>query len=699
MLQTPINVTPSNNQTMDASDYHLHTKFTFQGDLLTFVQKEFVDMEFTGDPSAGTNNYVAYTNYPTDGHLSEIHNGESVSSTDTGWARYFFHDGRNYKFRMRLFQHYPYEMPTTYRQKPLADMYYARGKIYETPEGVTLASNQAVIAPNLTNIKPPYEYQWTTDGVTHVLLLGAIYMDIEHERKMIYDYDPETGVVTFKAPIFKYEALPDDYTALELDIDNGKYSNDSVSSKYREVEKPYKLFTNYIETGWYDFRWRTPQTTSTSIVTSCYNGSIPDHDAPDPKTVDAVEAGMYCTGSYSQAVGVGLKWYQYELYALDIPKYDTTVVYHTGDLVVYDAKIYKCRSQQTGTWTPGGWILQSLSDFETPSTLLEKTDRIYSYDLDASFPMHPYEQGYGVKLITASQDDFITSTDYVEGKWTPETTTTPSNLKINGISYEMDDDTIDITVSSPVIRLTWTDTDEYNFTVYRREVYADGSVNPRPTFLSKVVTQSTTLERNYTVVDYAVGNHQTYRYEIIVKDAKKNNPTSETPYLYYGEPIGIHYIYNVSTNWDGWSIIGLTPQKDDYNRHIMKVGDRWDFISDIDSGDITQNINSALHVGTAAYAKTTRDYTIYESGSFTANLLKLECPSGEIVDDIERVKAWTRFIAQNNPFLLKSEKGDVWVVDIVNNPSRKYDESVNPIFTHISYEWAESIDVEKCVFH
>ena len=55
------------------------------------------------------------------------------------------------------------------------------------------------------------------------------------------------------------------------------------------------------------------------------------------------------------------------------------------------------------------------------------------------------------------------------------------------------------------------------------------------------------------------------------------------------------------------------------------------------------------------------------------------------------------FISGDNPFILKSDKGDVWMINIVNSPSRSYDETIEPILTKIRYEWAEVQDVEKCI--
>ena len=134
MLQTPINVDPSNGQVKTVGTT-VTLGFTFQGDLLTFVQGEVVDMEYYGNPSAGTNQWVVWYNMPTGGHLSTIHNGQRVTYTDSnGWMATWMKEGHNYKHRIRQFQHYPEGMTTTsggstisIAGTPMPDMYYARG--------------------------------------------------------------------------------------------------------------------------------------------------------------------------------------------------------------------------------------------------------------------------------------------------------------------------------------------------------------------------------------------------------------------------------------------------------------------------------------------------------------------------------------------------------------------------------------------
>lgn len=742
MLQTPINVTPSNGQVISPTS--LTQSFTFQGDLLTFEQSEYVDMEFYGNPSSGTNQYVAWGNFPEGGHLSVIHNGQRVGSIDNGWWRNFAVAGHNYKKRLRLFQHYPEGMrsgSTNIAGRPMPDMYYARGKVYQknygaynnksayergdvcTNSGYTYACNtiiekyedeeyntdgssfnashwtrvynyQTVIEPDLENIKAPFYYEWdtTSEGTTthHKILLGAIYMEILYERHMISAYDKTTGIVSFQKVTFNPNTQG--YTAQEVT----NIQDDSLGSGSKfaiTAHNPYKMFVNYLETGWYDFKCRTKPTVTTTVELSV------DKSTATNKEKEALAVGIDCEGTYSQSEAVGLKWYQYKMYTLDVDAYSTTTNYRVGNKAVYNGKLYSCTANTSGTFTPSRWSEVNTSAYDDyGGELVDETERIYSYDLQTGFPVHPFTFGHYIELTVATQDDDTQTAYYAVGRAEEDPEHgyddiefTPVN--INGKTYTANDHSNNVTITDSTVTLTWEVNAIYSFAVFRREIYSDGSIAQYAHYIGNAKQNYIhTGMYGFKFTDYSVGNNRTYQYEIVVKDDRSGSTT-------YGAPCCAVYVYNVHTKWDGWRIIGLTPKEDKVNRHYMQVGDEWKFISDIDSGDITRNITSALHVGTSAYAKTTRNNTKYESGSFTANLLTVNCPDNQVVDDIERVDAWMKFICDDNPFLLKSDKGDVWVVSIVNSPSRQYDETFDPIFTKVRYEWAESKNKDRCVFY
>ena len=689
MLQTPINVTPSLGGIMEDTEFHNDhaISFTFQGDLLTFVQGSVVDMD--------DDSQRCYYNMPTGGHMGGVHNGHTVRFTDeNGWM---YHNpltnGHNYKHFVRLFQHYPINTDPNLDGLPLADMYYGRGKIYETPEGVTLSTNQAVIAPNLTifdDIPTPYEYSWTENGTTHKIMLGAIFMDIRHERKMVYSYDKTTGVVTFKKAVYEAMVYDNEHSIRELT----RYDDDNsvgVNSKYRVVGEPYKLYTNFLETGWYDFKYREKPQINTNIRPVATIDDIPADKRSEYKNI--LNSGVVCDTTYSQSVGVGLKWYQFKLYAVkDVEHYDTSKTYHEGDLCTQTNDLYKCKSVTTGSWNSEKW---EQANYDEVADVIEESDKIYSYDLYTGFPTHPFEFGYATKLTVATQDDDIQTGRYAIGKYEPDGSDIISMMKVNTENIAINDETASYTSYDSTIHLNWVGCADYIYAIFRREILRDGSVNPKPTYLGTIAHggSATGIEISMDFTDYSVANHQKYRYEIVVKEGRSDP-------LNYGRPTQIAYVWNVCTEWDGWRITSLSYVKDSLiNRHEMRIGDEWKFISAINSGDIARNINPTLHVGTSGYSVATRDNNRYESGSFSANLLQLECPNSTIIDDMQLVKEWMRFISGKNPFLLRSEKGDTWVIDITNNPTRSYEETLNPIFTTVAYEWAECRDYDKCIFY
>lgn len=198
---------------------------------------------------------------------------------------------------------------------------------------------------------------------------------------------------------------------------------------------------------------------------------------------------------------------------------------------------------------------------------------------------------------------------------------------------------------------------------------------------------------NNHITDYTIGNNQTYCYQIeLAATAGSSDVTSSMlSSCSYSDPI--------TTNWNGWSISGLInigkETDDGYTNY--RVTDTWNFITGINEGSITTNTNRQSHAGAYKYAQFTNDNNFYESGTFTANLLEIDCPNGSIIyDDIKKVQAWNDFIYNHSAFLLKSAKGDVWIVSIVNNPSRQYENYIN-LPTLITYEWVQIANTNKVI--
>ena len=67
----------------------------------------------------------------------------------------------------------------------------------------------------------------------------------------------------------------------------------------------------------------------------------------------------------------------------------------------------------------------------------------------------------------------------------------------------------------------------------------------------------------------------------------------------------------------------------------------------------------------------------------------MNCETKEYTDDITLVREWRKFIAQPIMFMLKSQKGDVWFVNITDTPTTEYQEDHYKIPTSFSFNWVE----------
>ena len=82
------------------------------------------------------------------------------------------------------------------------------------------------------------------------------------------------------------------------------------------------------------------------------------------------------------------------------------------------------------------------------------------------------------------------------------------------------------------------------------------------------------------------------------------------------------------------------------------------------------------------------------SSTFTGSLVQADCLSEtKWRDDIGLVNAWRDFITRDTIYLLRSQKGDVWVVNVVDNPTTTYEEGTPQISTSVSFNWAECANI------
>ena len=150
------------------------------------------------------------------------------------------------------------------------------------------------------------------------------------------------------------------------------------------------------------------------------------------------------------------------------------------------------------------------------------------------------------------------------------------------------------------------------------------------------------------------------------------------------------------TQMRGCSITELLPFDEPYQWGTRKryyIGDQWKFVGDIQDTTITQNMDKYAHVGYGTYPQITSTKTCYLSGTISAMNGYVDCTTKKYTDTVDLVRAWRQFVSRQAIYMLKTQKGDVLVVGVVDNPTTTYSESIKEIPTTFSFSWVELCDI------
>lgn len=239
------------------------------------------------------------------------------------------------------------------------------------------------------------------------------------------------------------------------------------------------------------------------------------------------------------------------------------------------------------------------------------------------------------------------------------------------------------------VLVKWTEPEEHmdlSYRVYR--INAEGLYNPdeRQDKLNQAYRNNPTktliadIPRNNGFNDYTLGLHQRVQYIVVPYQTALDGTEVYTAVV---SPVA-------EIDFFGYTIMSIKDSgKDADGKPAYFKGDIWKFMADIQDTENVQNFNNVLHVGYGRYATSTSTDNNYMSGTLTASLGNMSCTRKKFEDDIEVVKAWRRFIAQDCMFVLRSQKGDVWLVKIIDNANTSYNESVSKIPVDFTFSWAE----------
>lgn len=641
--------------------------YTFHGDELRWGLVEYFNNT--------TEERIGSSYYPRGGELSTTyHNGETVRINELVFNR-LAENGKNYKYRYTLFQTDPMQ-----DDAGEYNIYFCRGKIRALPSGATQVATEVYINTEIENLKDAYRY---TPSGQATRLVGGAYMEIGEERRLIETYNFNTGKVTLN----------------------------SAFTTYPTEGTTYKIFTNYLLTPYYFVKCRELPTSTLTVTERNH--------------------GLYCKLTYNQANNVGLKCYKIKLYkknsdggnyidgtievrdpdnsaiyeiALDSPlPAETDIIgrnihiervvgstpsgehvennYYNFEITSYDAVNNTITISADPSAFAGASAGARFTIVDDSMTYIDESEWLYTYDLDYTFYTDYKGNSYQFEYTVVTQDD-VEVTAYKDVSYSVSSYTARfTNLEWQAITHNQ------------TVRFTWTNVQSsrtlQHLMIYRKETSSEQ--NP-------VLLRSDPLSdySGNVFVDWTVANNHTYEYIFVLFDSSNNPLQSIT-------------VSGVTTKWEGWTLLSLAEPlnltkerlKDNCNKVLYKPNGVWSFIAGMTGEDITTHIGVAPHTMTGIKPKTTRNDEFYESGSFGAYVDTLKCENGSVDDNtsfsdtIQWVKAWVRFVSRKCDFILKSDKGDAWLINISDNPTRNYDSSTFELLTTINYSWIECEDMNE----
>ena len=301
--------------------------------------------------------------------------------------------------------------------------------------------------------------------------------------------------------------------------------------------------------------------------------------------------------------------------------------------------------------------------------LIASTDKIYSQKINYIFTnVIQTERSTDIKPVYQLVCEVVTQNGMTAtGEYIMEMPVTNAKLNISNLSTKIDKEKNTFKMSF-YYDITNKNADEKLMHDHIRIIRENADTGEN----LYISTSSHSNRIKVNVIDYAFPTHGNYVYKItgLLGNGAICDGTVKVP---------------VSPNLTGYTITNISQGGD--GKYI--AGDIWRFSADIKNTTVTQNIDRYLHIGYGQYPVTSSTDVDYLSGTLTGMLGYLNCETKEYTDDITLVKEWRKFITQSTMFMLKSQKGDVWFVNIVDNPTTEYQEDHHKFPTSFSFNWAE----------
>lgn len=648
MLQYPTNVYPDNatfDRTSDGETNRL--SFTFNGDILSGVLYKVYN--YNTGALVKTGGYMPQNRKPIcyNGELFDSYNLPN-NPNHIGFFEFYDGDGEptylsngdDYVLQLQLVQW------DEGSNKPLCDMFVLRGI---TQEDYVANDGELIVEDNATAI-----YDWDTESGDDwrrpsskwSVFAGVMYITVKGVTRMIDAYNPLTG------QIYLRRTDENESNTIPLNIPKGT---------------PYQIYCNYKVSKQFYFKCRTTPDVTANLRFVDYN-----YSAHNDSTI-----GFNVSCDYSQAQGSLISYYKIRLY-----------------------------------WN---WEYAPLNPLAAPWRLVDETDNIYSQKIEYTFfdafylrykkrvngeiedmsavaalPMYYKAE---VEIMTADGMNIKTESLIIANvaNVTDGSATSIQELIIN------DADEPDVyypdSIDAPIFNQS------HNLKHVIHIVGGGGSGYPQGTKFTYYRENLNTGEITLldTVDDITVPTKGKFRYYQVPRQL---HPSVDSEHIIEVDTFtkGISYkdIELDSSLMRGCSITELILCDDDLQfgtKPRYKIGDQWRFVGDIQNTTITQNGDRYVHVGYGTFPKITSTKTSYLSGSVSATNGYVDCTTKKYVDNIDVVRAWREFISRQSIYMLKTQKGDVLVVAVSDNPTTTYQEDVKELPTSFTFDWVEVCDI------
>ena len=633
MVQYPTNVYPDNVCfDADVSDSNNRIAFQFNGDIMSGILYHVYNYN-TGELVYDTGAmYQSHTPWAYNGQEYSTFEGLFVDELD---------NGEDYALQLMPIQY------TADGSSPLCDMFMLRGLVQQN---YLTTDTYMVIEDKISSI---YEWNATSElGWRNIVSLNGVYaavceIVIGEESRYITAYNEKTG---------------------EVQLSSAFSANIPANTKYQ-------IYCNYKVSPLYFFKCReTPTITATFAVQDCTSTMASDS-----------AIGFHITATFSGGDSL-INHYQIKLYWNYTG--DNTVPWRLVDEspIIYSQLIdytffddfvlhYKKRVH--------GEIVEVPAEQNTPLYYKAVVEVVTTDGLSCTGETSAYQCGGSTIDVPTTEIQYLVLHNQDK----------PDTYYPDSMDSSLDTRTPNMKHSIHIVGGIRSDSElrtfpEHTKYTYYRENLQTGELRPLESADDMTVPTKGKFRYWYVPRSATAGNAYLKGISHLDIELTADDAFTNVTNLTAANPKG---------NLNGYTITELIL-RDKNNQWGTKpryrVGDQWKFVGEIQDNPITQNMDKYLHVNYSAYPTLTSTKTNYLSGTVTALNGYVDCVTKKYKDDIDLVRAWREFISRQGIYMLKTQKGDVLIVTVTDNPTTTYHEQAPYYETTFSFNWAEVMNVK-----